>query len=263
MEAVTASPTGSDLRITPTDESNEIPADGLDFFLGPDLQDSLRQTIDGVCAGDDLSKECIEALSIVLNPAQQYTIERRAVCGGLCLSAFAAAVVAIGFGTVKSVDEPQPQPVLSHFHFESTDVAQLSSLTGTTAVLATATDASSYITVTQTPTTVTETATITTLTADASGHHSGDVLIALPTEPARRLEDLFAMEVTAMRASGSCNPEGAVKRADELDYGDVVNLAYMALRTVPLGLIPSLGFSARDTLPGLSGEAPGMIVLRD
>lgn len=256
MKAVTASPTGSDLRITPADVSNEIPAEGVDFFLGPDLQDSLKQTIDSVCAGGDSSKECTEALSVVLNPAQQYTIEKGVVCGGLCLGAFAAAVVGIGFGTVRVVNEPQPQPVLSHFHLESTDLAQLSSLTGTTAVLATATDASDYITVTLAPATVTETAKITTLTADETGYHSGDVLIALPTEPAGRLQ-----EILARAANEFCEPRDAVKRADEVNYMGVANLAEWGLRGVPLDVLTSLGFSARDILPGFTGETPRLLTL--
>lgn len=251
-----ASPTKNDLLITPTDVSNGIPADGIDFFLGPDLQASVKKTLDGVCAGEDLSSECIRELSVALDQANQYAIESRVVGGGLLLAAAGAAIVGLG---MKLFDAPQPE--LAHFHLESTDIRAIQSMTEDTAVLATSAGTENHITVTIAPTpTVAEKATITTLSADASGHHKGDVLIALPSHPARLLEQLLRRA----GAPDSCGPDarGIKKRQRSgpqlmANYNNINNVATFVLpNAAPGQLLHGLALQALGHLPELKGECP-------
>ena len=253
VQAVTASPTGDVLRITPTDVSAGIPAEGLDFFLGPDLQASLKETLDGVCADETPSKECLDKLSVALDLDGQYTIEKRIIGGGLLLGAAGAAIVALG---IKLFSAPQPE--LQHFHLESSDVAQIQTMTESTAVVATATG-SDHITVTVNPTTTSsvEPATITTLSADASGHHQGDVLIALPTQQADLLDQLMRQ----VGAPKSCKSETQSKTKRQSGNGpNLAAISDIAQFVLPMAapghLLQGLGLQALDHLPQLKGNAP-------
>jgi hypothetical protein len=188
--------TSNTLLITPTDVSKGIPAEGIDFFMGPDMQANIKQALNGVCADDTLSQQCIDSLSATLNHREQYDLVSRVVGIDDLIGAavgMAAFIIAVG---IKLFDGHPTESLVSHFHLPSTDVAQLQSMTGSSAVIATLNGASNLITVTATPTpTVTsvEPATMTTLSADLRGYHSGDVLITLPTDPADKLEQILRM----------------------------------------------------------------------
>ncbi|KAF2722592.1 hypothetical protein K431DRAFT_302443 [Polychaeton citri CBS 116435] len=253
--AVPATPASTDLLITPTDVSQGIPAEGIDFFMGPDMQASINKTLDSVCADDKLSQQCIDSLSTALNHQEQYAIESRVVgiddLVGLALM-FVVLTVAVGIELFK---QEQPQRLVSHFHLESTDVAQLQSMTESSAVIATSTGASDLITLTVAPsTTVTsvEPATMITLSADASGHHSGDVLIALPTQPANLLEQILRRA----GAPGTCKSQsqGATKRqsGNGPNFNAINNIAVIALpMAAPGQLLDGLGMQALDHVPHL------------
>jgi hypothetical protein len=256
---VASSPTSNTLLITPTDVSNGIPEEGMDFFLGPDLQANLKKTIDGVCADGKLSKECLEELSVALDQDNQFAIESRVVGGGLLLGAFGAVIVSLA---VSLFDRPQPQ--LSHVHLPASDISQIQSLAATTAVIATAatvTDTANYITVTQTPSPTLEPATITTLSADAEGHHKGDVLIALPSEPA----NLLAQVMRRHARPGSCKSDSNDKAKRQSGNGPNLNaIADLATIVLPMAapgqLLRGLALQAQDNVPQLRGKT-ALVVL--
>ena len=96
------------------------------------------------------------------------------------MGALGAVIVSLAVGLFE-----RPQPQLSHVHLPSSDISQIQSLAGSTAVVATAATVigtANYITATKTPspTMKLEPATITTLSADAKGHHKGDLDIFTP-----------------------------------------------------------------------------------
>lgn len=251
---MTATPTKNDLLITPTDASNGIPAKGIDFFLGPDLQASLKKTLGGVCAKDKASKECLDELSVALNKDDQYTIETRVVGTLSLLGTIGAAIVGLGIGFWA-----QDRNDVSHFHLESSDIAQIRTMTGSTAVIATSTGATNHVTVTIAPTSSTsmQPAKVTTLSADASGHHKGDVMIALPTQPADLLEQLLRKS----GAPGRCKPEPGSNSKRQSGNGPNFNaINSLATFVLPMAapgqLLRGLGLQALDHLPQLKGKLP-------
>lgn len=242
------------MLITPTDVSDGIPEDGLDFFLGPDLQARVEEALDGVCADETLSQECVDELSGLLNQDHQYALEARVFGADDLLGAAGIAVIS-GLIAYSQLDKAQPQA--QHYHLPSSDVAQAGSISEATAVLATATDNSDHITVTVAPTaTVNEgEATITTLSADASGHQSGDVLLALPTEPANLLEQLLRKA----GAPSSCASESSDSKKRQTgngpNWGGITNVATFALpMAAPDQLLRGLGLQALEQVPRLQGN---------
>lgn len=251
QQAIATTATGSDLLITPTDFPNGIPEKGIDFFLGPDLQSSLKKILNGACAGQALSQECLEQLSSALDQKDQYAIESRVVGAAALLGEAGAFIVAM---TIKLFNEPQPVPL--HVHLEPSDVRQMSTI-GSTAVLATATGASNYITVTMTPTptSTVQPATISTLTADASGHHKGDVLIALPTPQADTLKQLLR-KFGAPSNCKSNSSQKAKRSGNGPNFNAISNVAQNVLiMAAPGQLLEGLGLQAMDHLPALKGIA--------
>jgi hypothetical protein len=254
-----ASPTGNSLLITPTDVSNGIPEQGMDFFLGPDLQASLKETIDGVCADGKFSKECIQELSVALDQDYQFAIESRQVGAGLLLGAYTAAMVSFAISLFG-----RPQPQLLHVHLPASDISQIQSLAGTTVVIATAatvTDTANYITVTQTPSPTLKPATITTLSADAEGHHKGDVLIALPSEPA----DLLAQVMRRHAQPGSCKSDSNDKAKRQSRNGPNLNaITDLAMFVLPMAapgqLLRGLALQAQDHVPQLIGKTALLVL---
>ena len=258
VQAVTATPASTNLLITPTDVSTGPPAEGIDFFLGSDMQASIKETLDGVCADGKLSQKCVDSLSAALNHREQYTIESRIVgiddLAGLALASF-VLVVAAGIQLYRG---DQAEPVISHFHFESTDVAQLRSMTESTAVLATSTGASDLITVTVSPTPTSTSfgaASMTTLSADASGHSSGDVLITLPTQPAELLNEILRRAGAPGNCKSTSESQGTTKRqtsGNGPNFNSINNIAVFALpMAAPGQLLEGLGMQALDHVPQL------------
>ena len=253
---MTASATGSDLLIRPTDISKKIPDKGIDVFLGPGLQADLDKILKGVCK-NGMSKECTAALSTFLNKDEQFAIEARLIGAVAALGAWAVVgIIGVGIGLY---NEKQPNK-LDHFHVPSAKFAQMLSQTEKTAVLATATGTSSHITISMTPTpTSASPATVTTLSADKDGHHKGDVIIKLPSRPADLLEQLLAKA----RAHEQCAPAKSHKRGSGLapvpNYGEINNLAAWALpMAAPGQLLQALGVQANAQLPHMRGIIPNL-----
>ena len=258
---MTATPASTNLLITPTDVSKGIPAEGIDFFMGSDMQASIKETLDGVCADNELSQECIDSLTAALNHRERYTIESRIVgiddLAGLALASI-VVVVAAGIQLYKG---DQAQPVVSRFHLESTDVAQLQSMTESSATLATSTGASDLITVTVAPTTTGTSvgaASMTTLTANASGHSSGDVLITLPTQPAALLDEILRRAGAPNKCKSDSGSQGVTKRQTSGNGPSFDAINNIAVFTLPMAapgqLLQGLGMQALDHVPQLKGD---------
>ena len=195
---------------------------------------------------------CVDQLAVALDQANQFEIESRVVGAGLLLAAAGAAIVGLG---LKVMNEPQPQ--LAHFHLESSDIAVIQSTTDDAAVVATTAGASDHITVNIAPTSsaTIEPATVTTLSADADGHHKGDVLIALPSQ----LADLLEQAVRRYGDLDSCKSEAQskIKRqsGNGPNFNGINNLATFVLPIAAPGqLLQGLGLQLLDHLPQLEGN---------
>lgn len=239
---MTASPTGSDILITPTDISKGIPAEGIDVFLGPDLQKRVKDTLKGLCK-NGMSKECTHELSTILDKNGQFAIEARQLSALAVLGTFIAGIVGVGIGLA---NEKQPVKV-DHWHGPSSKVAQIQSLTGSTVV---ATGAGSPITIALPAATTVKSATVTTLSADQGSHHKGDVRIDLPSKEADLLRQILAKG----GAPRDCKPKSSRKRGSGLtpNYGGIDNIAVWALpMAAPGQLLNTLGMAANAQLPHL------------
>ncbi|KAF2165406.1 hypothetical protein M409DRAFT_24256 [Zasmidium cellare ATCC 36951] len=187
--AATVTASGDHLEIFPEDFSNGIPPEGINVAFGPDLQAAITSTLDGVCA-NGFSQECSDELSKVLDTQHTYTVASRVVgIDDLLLVAGVAAlgvlIQAIILEHRKSDQGGQP---ISAINIPATDIAQVQSQTASSVVIATDT---STVTITPAPSASISAATITTLTADANGHQSGDIVIALPTAAAQIMNELI------------------------------------------------------------------------
>lgn len=244
---MTANPTGSAILMMPTDVSGGIPKEGMDFFLGPELQDSLKKTLDGVCK-DGLSKDCTSALSGLFDKDHQFTIESRQVGALLFAGRWAAISIAVIMGWLNLKEGPQK---LASIHLESSDLAQIQSQTGNSAIMATATGATNYITVSASPTpTSVSPATVTKLSAGQNGHHKGDVIISLPGQPADLLQQLLRQG----GAPRKCASTSSRKRGNGPNFDGINNLASFVLpMAAPSQLLHALGMQAADHLPALKG----------
>lgn len=201
----------------------------------------------GVCA-HDLNSDCVNALSEILQGDQNYDLVSR-VAGIDMLIGPGAKLAPVVVGVAAWLLAKKPEAV----HLESTDIVQLQSQTASSIIFETSSGASA-ITVVITPSpTPTVSATITTLTADINGHHSGDVIITLPTQFAQPLGDLLGIAGGFDRCRNTTNTS---KRGDgQLPNYDAIN--DMALWVLPMAgqgrAMNAFGLEAAVQVPRLQG----------
>ncbi|PIA96150.1 hypothetical protein CB0940_10328 [Cercospora beticola] len=242
--AVTASPSGNDLIITPADIAQGIPKEGLDVFLGPDMQSDLSKDASDICK-QGIAQDCTNAISGVLNKDYGLTLQARQITvlftGVQIFGLVIAAIVAN-----RLANEAHPK-LVSHVHIPSSLGSQLASLTAGEVAFATATNEPAVtIKTSPTPTLESSPASITTLAADGGGHSKGDLIVRIPEQKA----DLLKQLLRQTGIEGKCNNvrrriSGAGPTAS--NYNLINNAALWALpMAAPGQLLASLGLQVQQ-----------------
>lgn len=128
----------------------------------------------------------------------------------------------------------QPKKISPHIHLEPSDISLLQAQTATSVVFETA-KGSPVIVVTPTPTPQPQPATATVLTADKDGHHKGDVIVSLPTQPATLLNQLIGQ-------TGHCRAARFDRRGNGINLVEITNVAIFVLpNAAPHQLLDGFG----------------------
>ncbi|GIZ48427.1 hypothetical protein CKM354_001148800 [Cercospora kikuchii] len=242
--AITASPSGNDLIITPTDIAQGIPKEGLDVFLGPDMQEELSKSLADKCK-KGVTQDCTNAISGVLNKDYGLTLHARQLTVLLTgVEVFELVVAAILANRLAKEEQPK---LISHVHIPSGLGSQLAPLTASEVAFATATNQPAVtIKTSPTPTLESSPATITTLTADEGGHTKGDLVVRIPGQKA----DLLKQLLRQTGIEGKCKNvrrrlSGTGPTAS--NYNLINNAALWALpMAAPGQLLASLGLQAEQ-----------------
>lgn len=201
--------------------------------------------------------ECFNRLANAMNEDQALEIEKRRIGSwynqwgryGARAGLFTALVSFYSWYWRTSQAQPPNFIAAASYHVPSTDLAQWSSAGDASTVVFSADKTAITVPVSVSMLSSMSTATATTLTADASGHKSGDVLVAIPTDTANAFEELIRM-------TGQCKDTPVQNRRRAVPSWDAINgiNEFMIPMAAPDQLFHGFGLASIANLPTLTPE---------
>lgn len=254
-----ASPTGSDINITPTDVSSKIPDKGIDVFFGPDAQSSINDALSKSCK-NGASQDCTTEVSKSLESHDVHSLVARVVGVddiGIAVGVVIAAIIVQLYLEHQASSQHLVLDPIPSLHLEPSDVSALQSVTATRLAIATASGDSKPMSITSAPmpTLTGSSAVITTLTADEGKHRKGDIKISLPSQAAGQLTELLQRTGGHESCGNSSRP-----RLPAYDTGDRIawqrmnaDLLFILPMAAPFELLRGFGLDIRQNLPRMRG----------
>ncbi|KAH7123541.1 hypothetical protein B0J11DRAFT_435299 [Dendryphion nanum] len=190
-------PSGDSLQIYPTGLHEDLPHNGIDIILGPDLRKRIKETMQRDCK-DKPQEQCRDSLipifhnTDVSKHTKRFLLVGGAIIAGLVALVVAQAFILLGESGYLATDSPPKRVNLNYADLHQIQsigsVSKLAYVTGSVVLPTTIT----MVQPTATPTHRTF-ASVETLISDRDGHKAGDIVFHIPESVAARMYDYLAM----------------------------------------------------------------------